>query len=218
MKRSILIIGVMLVLGLVAVTACAQASAADQGLVSTDWPTAEDPGPPFYARTDHVPPFLFNDGEWAAIVFYRDPGCIPADFNLIQFFDVPAAFGCQLTTQGNSLWQGEALSGAPKITKTSGSGVVPVWFVPVEAANQAVQDGVLTIDELEGLDGLLVGYADKYDETLQPHSLPPEMGGGGHPNPKLVLDAQGQLEDGSQFNLHITQVQDEVKAIQIQFR
>ena len=217
MKRNILIIGIGLVLVLVAGIAGTRVSAANNGLARTDCPSAEDPGPPFYARTDHAPPFVFNDGEWAAIVFYRDPSCVPAYFNLVQFFDPPVAFGCTPTTQGYSLWK-EALTGAPKIAKTNGAGAVPVWFVPVEEVNQVTQDGDLTIDELEGLDGLLIGYADQFDETLQPHPLPPELGGGGHPNPKLVLDAKGQLEDGRQFSLHITQVQDEVKAIQIQFR
>jgi hypothetical protein len=217
MKRKLLIIGVVLALGLAAAIAGTQVSAANNGLVRTDWPSAEDPGPPFYARTDHVPPFVFNDGEWAAIVFYRDPGCVPANFNLIQFFDPPAAFGCAPVTQGYSLWQ-EAMTGAPKIAKTNGSGAVPVWFAPVEAVNLLTQDGDLTISELEGIDGLLVGYADQFDETLQPHSLPPELGGGGHPNPKVIVDAKGELEDGRRFNLHFTQVQDEVKAIQIQFR
>ena len=217
MKRKLLIIGVVLTIGLAAAIAGSQVSAANNDLVRTDWPSAEDPGPPFYARTDHVPPFVFNDGEWAAIIFYRDPSCVPANFNLIQFFDLPAAFGCAPVTHGYSLWQ-EVLTGAPKITKTSGNGAVPIWFAPVEAINQITQDGDLTIRELEGLEGLLIGYANQFDETLQPHSLPPEMGGGGHPTPKLVLDAKGQLEDGRQFNLHITQVQDELKALQIQFR
>lgn len=216
MKRNVLIIGILLGLTLVAAVAWSQVSAANNGLVRTDWPSAEDPGPPFYARTDHVPPFVFNDGEWAAIVFYREPSCVPVDFNLVQFFDPPAAFGCALTTQGYSLWQ-EALTGAPKIVKTSG-GAVPVWFAPVDEVNQVTQDGDLLIGELEGLDGLLVGYADQFEETLQPHPLPPELGGGGHPNPKVIVEAKGQLEDGRQFNLHFTQVQDEVKAIQIQFR
>jgi hypothetical protein len=218
MKQSIFIIGAVLALGLVAAVAWSQVSAANQGLVRTDWPSAEDPGPPFYARTEHAPPFVFTDGEWAAIVFYRDPSCVPADFNLVQFFNPPAAFGCQPTTQGFSLWQGEAMSGAPKIANTSGAGSVPVWFVPLQAVNQVTQDGILTIGELQSLDGLLVGYADHYDETLHPHPLPPELGGGGHPNPKLVVDANGQLEDGRQFKLHIAQINDEVQAIQIQFR
>lgn len=217
MKRKILIIGVVLSLGLVAAIAGTQVSAANDDLVRTNWPSAEDPGPPFYARTDHVPPFVFNDGEWAAIVFYRDPGCVPASFNLIQFFDPPAAFGCGLVTNGYSLWQ-VAMTGAPKIAKTDGNGAVPVWFVPMEAVSQVMQDGDLTISELEEIDGLVVGYADQYNETLHPHSLPPEFGGGGHPTPKLILDAKGQLEDGRQFSLHITQVNDVVNAIQIQFR
>jgi hypothetical protein len=218
MKRNFLIIGVVLAIGLIATIAWTQVSTVNNSLVRTDWPSAEDPGSPFYARTDHVSPFLFNDGEWAAIVFYRDPNCVPADFNLIQFFNPPAAFSCSLTVQGSSLWQGEALSGAPKIVTISEADSVPVWFVPMEAASQATQDGVLTIGELEGLDGLLVGYANQFDETLHPHPLPPELGGGGHPNPKLTIDAHGQMEDGRQFNLHFTQLDDEVHAIQIQFR
>jgi hypothetical protein len=165
-----------------------------------------------------VTKFVFHDGEWAAIVFYRDPSCVPVGFNLLQFFDAPAAFGCALTAQGSSLWQGEAFRGAPKIATASDAGPVPVWFVPMESVGPALQDGILTIGELAALDGLLVGYADQFNETLHPHPLPPELGGGGHPNPKLILTANGQLEDGRQFNLHITQVKDEVQAIQIQFR
>lgn len=218
MKRNILLIAIVLALGLAVVLAWPQVYAAANGLVRTEWPSATDPGPPFYARTDDVTHFVFHDGEWAAIVFYRDPGCVPVGFNLLQFFDPPAAFGCALTTQGSSLWQGEAFLGAPKIATVGEAGPVPVWFVPVEAVRQATQDGVLTTGELAALDGLLVGYADQFNETLHPHPLPPELGGGGHPNPKLILTAKGQLEDGRRFNLHITQVKDEVQAIQIQFR
>jgi hypothetical protein len=97
---------------------------------------------------------------------------------------------------------------------------VPVWFVPVAAINQAIQDGELTIGKLAGLEGLLVFYAQQFHETLHPHPLPPELGGGGHPNPKLILNAQGQLEDGCRFNLHITHLKDTegVDSVQIRFR
>jgi hypothetical protein len=218
MKKFSLLIGVALVLTLVAGIAWSQFVKADDGLVRTTWPSAEDPGLPFYARIVPPPPHVFDDGEWAAIAFYRDPGCIPADFNLLSFFDAPAAFGCPLTLHGASLWQGAAFNGTPKIVTTSGDGAVPVWFVPVGAIQPALQDGVLTIGELAGLEGRLVGYADHFNETLHPHPLPPELGGGGHPNPKLVQNAQGQLEDGRRFSLHITEVNDELRAIQIQFR
>jgi hypothetical protein len=215
MKRSYLLIAVTLALAMA--TAWSQTVAADGGLVRTTWPSAEDPGPPFYARIEPAPPHVFNDGDLAAIVFYRDPACVPVEFNLLFFFDPPAAFGCPLTVQGASLWHGEPLIGAPKIATISGTGAVPVWFVPVDAVNQATQDGVLTIDELAGLDGRLVGQADQFNETLHPHPLPPELGGGGHPNPKLVQDAHGWLEDGRRFSLHVTQVHGEVMAIHIQF-
>lgn len=215
MKRYWLLLAFALLL---ATTLLVTSALAETGLVRTTWPSAEDPGPPFYARIEPAPPHVYNDGEWAAIVFYRDPGCVPGGFNLLSFFDAPAAFDCRLTVHGASLWQDAPFNGAPKIVTSSGDGAVPVWFVPVDAIDQALQDGVLTIGELAGLEGLLVGHADHFNETLHPHPLPPELGGGGHPNPKLILDAHGRLEDGRRFKLHITSVNDEVRAIQIQFR
>lgn len=216
MKKFSLLIGVALVLTLVAGTAWTQFVTADDGLVRTTWPSAEDPGPPFYARIVPAPPHVFDDGEWAAIAFYRDPACVPTDFNLLQFFDVPAAFGCELVVTGSSLWQGEPFNGAPKIVNSSGAAIV--WFVPAAVIAQAMQDGELTIGELAGLEGLLVGQAQQFNEVLHPHPLPPELGGGGHPNHKLVQNAQGELEDGRRFSLHITEVNDELRAIQIRFR
>lgn len=218
MKSISIRMGIIIILALVVALARSQMAAADEGLVRTTWPSGEDPGMPFYARVELLPPFIFNDGEWAAIVFYREPSCVPEMFNLITVFDVPAAFSCPHTVHGSSLWHGAIFNGAPKSISIKGNGAVPVWFVPWEAVKaQARTDGVLTITDLEQIAGKLVGYADRYTETLQPH-LDPAFGGGGHPNPKMIVNAQGQLEDGRQFNLHITWVHDEVQAIKIQFR
>jgi hypothetical protein len=216
MKKFFLLSGVVLVFTLVAGIVWSPLVTADDGLVRTTWPSAEDPGPPFYVRIVPAPPHVFDDGEWAAIVFYRDPACVPSDFNLLQFFDVPAAFGCELVVTGSSLWQGAPFNGAPKIVNSSGAAIV--WFVPAAVIAQAMEDGELTIGELAGLEGLLVGQAQQFNEVLHPHPLPPEMGGGGHPNPKLVQNAQGELEDGRHFSLHITAVNGELRAIQIRFR
>lgn len=90
-------------------------------------------------------------------------------------------------------------------------------LVPVSAIQQAVQDGELTIGELAGLEGRLVGYADQFNEVLHPHPLPPELGWDGHPSPKLIISSQGQLEDGGNFSLNVTLFQGEMRAIQIQF-
>lgn len=217
MKRLSLLGGSVAALALVAIFAASHSVTADEGLVRTAWPSPDDPGMPFYARVELFPPYIFNDGDWAAIIFYRDPSCVPADFNLIGVFDIPRAFSCPHTVHGTSLWHGEFMNGAPKIIEISGDGAVPVWFVPWEAVkDQARADGTLTVADLLAVDGRLVGHADQYAETLHPHA-DPAVGGGGHPNPKMIVDAQGQLEDGRPFNLHITWVHDEVKAIQIQF-
>jgi len=46
----------------------------------------DSPGPPFYARTDLVSGvFRFHTDEWAAVVCYRAPDCVPSEFNLLTF-------------------------------------------------------------------------------------------------------------------------------------
>lgn len=216
-RRPHFLIAVALLLALAITVARPQAAVIGDGPTRTTFPSAEDPGAPFYARIDPEPPYILDDGEWAAVIFYRDPGCVPPDFNLLSFFDPPAAFACPLTIHGALLWEGEPQIGAPKIALSSGNGAVPVWFVPVGAVQQAMQDGVLTIGELAGLEGRLVGYADQFNEVLHPHPLPPELGGGGHPSPKLIVNAQGQLDDGRSFSLNVTRIEMEIQAIGIQF-
>ncbi|HSJ62409.1 MAG TPA: hypothetical protein VK922_00765 [Gemmatimonadaceae bacterium] len=187
------------------------------GLVRTEFPSADDPGPPFYARIESRPPHVFMVDEWAVVYFYRDPACIPADFNLLVFFDPPAAFGCAPAVFGHSLWQGEVFLGAPKIVQTHGGGAVEFWFVPVDALAAAIGDGVLTIGELAGLDGLLQGTAARFHEVLQPHPLHPFLGGGGHPNPKLIVNAQGTLEDGRRFLFSLVRQDWDVRSARLRF-
>jgi hypothetical protein len=42
----------------------------------------ESPGPPSYSEL--APDFVFHTDRDAAIVFWRTPGCMPGDFNLLQ--------------------------------------------------------------------------------------------------------------------------------------
>ncbi len=171
--------------------------------VLSDWPSAEDPGNPYYVRIEPVPPYIYQDGEWAIFVFYRDPGCIRPDFNLLDFFDPPAAFGCASMVSGRSIWTDDVGVGAPRQVTIEGNGTVPVWLAPVTTAQNAVADETLTIGELEGLPGLVKGTAARFSEVLMPHPLPPFLGGGGHPNPKLTLVAGGVLEDGRTFHYRL---------------
>jgi hypothetical protein len=77
------------------------------------------------------------------------------------------------------------------IVSSQGS-AVPFWFVPADAVLEAMEDGVLTIAELAALPGRITGTATRFNEELHPHPLPPALGGGGHPNPKLVQSARGR--------------------------
>ena len=217
MKRILLLLGATLLIMLSVAIASPQVAAAGDGLERTTWPSDNDPGPPYYARIEPSPPHVLHDGQWAAIVFYRQPSCVPAGFNLLSFFHFGPAFGCDLTVHGASLWPGEPFAGAPKIVTSQGNGAVPIWFVPVTAINQATQDGELTIGELAALDGLMVGSAEHFNEVLHPSALPPELGGGGHQNPKLIQDASGHLADGRAFHFHATKMGGEQVAIRIQF-
>lgn len=177
-------------------------------LVRSEWPTAQDPGHPFYARIESTPPhFLIADG-FAVVVFYREPGCVPGDFNLLEFFQPPIAFGCTPTVDGFAIWEGGVGSGAPKTSVSRGDDV-PIWFVPAATALAAISDGMLTIGELSALDGLVKARATRYHETLKPQEF---MGQGGHPNPSLVIEAGGSLDGGGSFGFHYTRIRSRVVA------
>lgn len=187
--------------------------AAQGSLTRITSPSAELPGPPFYARTAPPPnPIYIVDG-WAVFQFYRDPACIRPDFNLLEFFDAPAAFGCTLLVKGFALQEPGFV--VPKVVREEGIGPVPYWFVPADAVLAAIQDGVLTIGELAALPGRLVGYATTFNE-MQHASAPPELfGGGGHRNPMLSQSALGTLGDGRSFEYHLTEIGVAVKSIEL---
>jgi hypothetical protein len=190
-------------------------------LVRTD-----DVGGPFYARIVPVPPHIYSDGTWVGIAFYRDPACVPGDFNLLAFFDLVEAFPegpprpilCTLLVQGHSLWHGAPGNGAPHTVVSAGNGPVPVWFALEQEVLAAMADGDLTIIELEALGSLIKGEADHFDELLHPHGIPGQANGGGHPAPKIVLNAHGTLADGRRFQFHITDVEAGARNVRIRFR
>ena len=169
-----------------------------QAQVRTQIPE-EDPGPPFYARVErssvHTQIVPHTD-EWAAIVFYRSPACVPPNFNLMDLFNVPGAFFCQLTIEGFEIWRNgpPPVDFAPMQAKFNGLGAVPVWFVSWSELQAAIADDVLTITELQTLSSLQKGTATFFRETLHPT--------GGANQPKLSITARGTLEDGRIFQLH----------------
>ena len=83
------------------------------------------------------------DDDWVVWIFYRHPDCIPANFNLLEFFHGPAV-GCPLpiTVKGFEIRKNpEDL--VPIQGKYEGLGDVPVWFLPRIDYDGAVMDGEL---------------------------------------------------------------------------
>jgi hypothetical protein len=125
---------------------------------------------PFYARIERG--LIHNDGEWAAIAFNRPPECVRSDFNLLNFLDAPAAFGCNAAEpylSGFGVFQNGPFE-APiqsKLQIVPGR-TMPVWFVSWLELEAVIADDNLTISELAALPWQLRGRASFYTETLHP--------------------------------------------------
>lgn len=150
----------------------------------------DDGNLPFYARIERGE--ILHTEEWAFVVFYRPPECVRADFNLLDFFDVPAAFGCKPPTTDGFVIMADGAN-TPLQSKLRGLGAVPVWFVRWPELSAAVTDGPLTITELANLPSLMTGSASFYTETLHPY--------GGAQVSKLTLVGSGTLQDGRSFKI-----------------
>lgn len=173
-------------------------------------PTAESKEPmrmeangevPFYARFGENE--TFSSGEWTVIVFYRPPDCIPADFNLNQFFHFPGetgpgAFACTPpTTTSVEYWANNPQTDpAPLIAEMTGRGAVPVWFISKSEMETAVADGIVTIGELAGLPSRLVGTAATYTELLHPSQSNAQS--------LIQFAAEGTTEDGRSFKVDVS--------------
>jgi len=156
--------------------------------------TFPPPNAPFYARIGPGPNAI-HDEQWAAIPFYTSPDCVPADFNLLNFFDIPRAFGCPLNVQGLSVWKNgpPPIDLAPIQNILQGTGAVHIWFVHWNELQAGLADGVLTVPELRVMPSLQKGLANLYHETLHPPGTA-QVG-------RDVIAAHGTLTDGRVFQL-----------------
>lgn len=176
------------------------ASALAQPPLKLDFPSVS-PGIPAYARLELlIPDFDVPRNEhWAAIVFYRDPACVPANFNLGMFFDFPingpGAFGCELLIEGHELWaNGPGSDPAPLyVLSRNSTPNLPVWFVSWPELQTLFDTGTVTITALETLPSLVRGWAWSFEEQLHPN--------GTAPDPAITMNARGRLEGGGQFEL-----------------
>lgn len=176
-------------------------------LVAAEVPS-EDPGPPFYARVSPIMNELFFSDGWLAIPFYRDPACVPPDFNLLDLYHFPSesgpgAFGCPALVTGLTYKEpGAPATTFPKRVTMDGSGSVQIWFVAESTARQALADGNLTMAELEDLDPL-VGIAATFSEYLQPRAE----------DHLIVIWSTGELMDGRSFRFDLLHVGEAIEEL-----
>jgi hypothetical protein len=173
----------------------------------------EGGGVPAYARIELG--LVHHTADWAAIAFYRDPGCVPPDFNLLDFFDAPRAFECTLTVEGFEIWRNGPWAGdaGPIQTVSAGLGAVPVWFVRWDELEEAIDDDSLTIDELAALPSLRIGSAASFRETLHPY--------GNANQTKTQIVAEGTWNDesnGGMFFFQVEETHNQLKHVMIEFR
>lgn len=169
----------------------------------------EATGGPFYARLESY--LIHNDGEWAAIAFYRSPACVPIDFNLLAFFD-PAALDCPSFVAGFEIWKNGPSAGdqSPIQSELKATSPMPIWFVSWTELQAAIADDVLTIEELAALPSLLVGTATSFTETLHPSQAAQQT--------KTTIVASGFLEDGRNFTYQATETHDTLRHVKIEFK
>jgi hypothetical protein len=171
----------------------------------------ESPGPPFWAISGNGG-FIPNDGEWAAIPFLRELGCVPPAENLLVP-TVPAPFFCTLTVRGHEHWEtGPGIDLAPRQTQFLGLGAVPIVFA-LWTEVQAAAGGGLSLNELLALPSAIVGSAGFYKETdILGISGPLGAGRGSY-----KINASGTLADARTFSLHVDEVLGELKVVRIVF-
>lgn len=141
------------------------------------------PGPPFYARIAVLGPdrLFMESGNTVIIPMMRQLECIDRDFNLLNLFHVPDAFFCPLVLSGKGLMEPNSSPEQFPVIAYLESNNMPVWFVDREPLLQAMQDGVLTLAELESLSPRK-GVASRYIEYNKPRTAEDHL---------LVIESEG---------------------------
>jgi hypothetical protein len=163
----------------------------------------EDPGIPIYARVGPILNQFFVAGDQLVIPFYRNPLCIPDSFNLLNYYDPPTAFGCELMVQGRFVIEKDAEEGQfPIMAHTTGS-EVPVWIVDWTDFQSLRANGAVTIVDLEALEPIKA-ITFQFEEYLLPRIN----------EHQVIIEAEGTVPDTDQkFLFHLIHEGDQIQSI-----
>jgi len=182
--------------------------------VRVEWEPGIGYGGPFYAyifeSIEGVQVIIHTD-EWAAIPFYRNPDCVPEDFNLLGMVDFNA-LNCYSFVEGFEVFEnGPGLDPYPIQVNLKAAGPVHIYFVPWAVLQEAIVDDELTMPELEGLEGVQIGIATNFTVTHHPGEVEDKL---------YSIVAKGYIEADSsiQFELKATWAQYELTHVKIDFK
>ena len=168
----------------------------------------EDPGIPTYARVGPILNQFFIVGDQLVIPFYRNPECIPDSFNLLNYYDPPAAFGCELTVQGRFVIEKDAEQGQFPIMAHITGKEVPVWIVDWAGFQLLMAEGTVTIVDIEKLNPIKA-TALQFDEYLSPRIN----------EHQVIIEAAGRVVDSEEeFYFSLTHEGDQIKRIYLEFK
>jgi hypothetical protein len=168
----------------------------------------DDPGIPIYARVGPILNQFFVTNGYLVIPFYRDPECIRDNFNLLNYYDPPAAFGCELIVKGKFVIETDAKEGAFPIMAHIEGIQMAVWIVGWPDFQGLMESGPVTIADLEALNpmkGLSLQYEEYLSPRLQEHEVIIEAGG--------IIEATGE-----EFTFSLTHRGDQIERISLDIK
>jgi hypothetical protein len=168
----------------------------------------QNPGPPFYARiADMGAERLFMEsGNTVIIPMMRQVECIDPDFNLLSMFHVPDAFFCPLVLSGKGLTEPNSPPDVFPVIAYLESNNMPVWFVDKQPLLNAMQDGVLTLTELETLNPKK-GVASWYIEYNKPRTVEDHL---------LVIESEGTIPaTGQRFEYTVNSIDKSIQEVEL---
>lgn len=163
----------------------------------------EDPGIPIYSRVGPILNQFFIAEDRLVIPFYRNPDCIRDDFNFLNYYDPPAAFGCDLTVEGKFVIEQDAEQGQFPIMVHTNGVQVPIWIVEWSEFQALMENESVTLPEIEALNPVK-GVAQQFEEYLSPRIDEHEV----------IIEASGIVtETGRDFSFSLTHRADQIESI-----
>lgn len=161
----------------------------------------EGPGLPYYARLSRSGDswVMPRNEAWSVLVFYRDPQCIPDNFDLTQGVHFPGpdglgAIGCRPLFEGFDLRFSTLDPMMPPDYSYMRNGTLdlPIWFIDTAELDALLERGFVYLPEIAALPSRVSGRAWQFEEQIQPL--------GANPEPSVRISASGRLDDGGRFS------------------